>query len=229
MGLAVAATVALAWALHLAFLLEAAAADPRAPATYLHVALQAWLSTGLFITAHDAMHGVVAPGAPRLNALVGRVAAWLFAGFSYGRLVANHRRHHARPATDGDPDWHPSGRYLPWLGAFVWRYATAGQVATMAVVYNVLALRYPERALWLWWIAPSVLGTLQLFTFGTYLPHRPPHTAAMGPHRARTQRRNHAWALASCFFFGYHREHHEAPHAPWWQLHRSKPGAARDA
>lgn len=29
---------------------------------------QSWFGTGLFIVAHDAMHGSLAPGRPRLNA-----------------------------------------------------------------------------------------------------------------------------------------------------------------
>ncbi|MEM7731074.1 MAG: beta-carotene ketolase, partial [Pseudomonadota bacterium] len=37
------------------------------------IALQVWLYTGLFIVAHDTMHGSFAPGRPRLNAWVGRV------------------------------------------------------------------------------------------------------------------------------------------------------------
>jgi beta-carotene ketolase (CrtW type) len=44
----------------------------------------------------------------------------------------------------------------------------------------------------------------------------------MGPHKARTQKKNHFWAMLSCYFFGYHREHHEDPHIAWWQLYKVK-------
>jgi beta-carotene ketolase (CrtW type) len=41
------------------------------------VALQTWLSTGLFITAHDAMHGTLAPGRPHWNRAVGGLCLML--------------------------------------------------------------------------------------------------------------------------------------------------------
>ena len=36
--------------------------------------LSMWLCTGLFITAHDAMHGLILPQKPKLNALLGKFA-----------------------------------------------------------------------------------------------------------------------------------------------------------
>ena len=45
----------------------------------LNVLAQAWLCTGLFITAHDAMHGTVSR-ARWLNHAVGAVACHLLAG-----------------------------------------------------------------------------------------------------------------------------------------------------
>lgn len=74
----------------------------------------------------------------------------------------------------------------------------------------------------MFWVVPVFLGTLQLFFFGTYLPHRKPHNENMEPHKARTQRKNHLGAMISCYFFGYHFEHHDTPHQPWWKLYRSK-------
>ncbi|RZL43682.1 MAG: fatty acid desaturase, partial [Pedobacter sp.] len=26
----------------------------------------------------------------------------------------------------------------------------------------------------------------------------------------------------TCYFFGYHLEHHQKPATPWWQLYKSK-------
>ena len=77
-------------------------------------------------------------------------------------------------------------------------------------------------------ILATVLGTLQLFYFGTYLPHRRPDTPDMAPHHARTQPRNHLWAMLSCYFFGYHWEHHQSPGTPWWRLWRVKEARARE-
>ena len=43
------------------------------------VAVQTWLSVGLFIVAHDAMHGSLWPGSPRWNQRIGRLALGLYA------------------------------------------------------------------------------------------------------------------------------------------------------
>jgi hypothetical protein len=61
----------------------------------------------------------------------------------------------------------------------------------------------------------------QLFIFGTYLPHRGEH-AAGNQTQSRSQSRNHVWAFISCYFFGYHYEHHDQPYLPWWKLAEAK-------
>jgi len=73
----------------------------------------------------------------------------------------------------------------------------------------------------LFWIIPSVLATFQLFFFGTYLPHSGEHESD-NRHKSSTQSKNHIWAFLSCYFFGYHYEHHEKPYVPWWQLYKEK-------
>ena len=64
-----------------------------------------WLDVGLFIVAHDAMHGSLAPGRPRLNRLAGRIALILYAGFSFDRMRSLHFDHHRSPGTAADPDF----------------------------------------------------------------------------------------------------------------------------
>jgi len=88
------------------------------------IALQTWLSVGLFIVAHDAMHGSLAPGRPRLNAATGTVALALYAGFRFGRLNIAHHAHHAAPGTERDPDFHAAAprRFLPWFHGFFRTY-----------------------------------------------------------------------------------------------------------
>ena len=58
-GVLIALTVLGAWLGHLVWLLVAAGLSLASPLAYLHIALQAYLCTGLFITGHDAMHGTV--------------------------------------------------------------------------------------------------------------------------------------------------------------------------
>ncbi|GAB4146279.1 MAG: hypothetical protein Fur0015_12970 [Ignavibacteriales bacterium] len=92
----------------------------------------------------------------------------------------------------------------------------------MAIVFNVLKIWFAEINIWFFLVIPSFLGSLQLFYFGTYLPHKFPHSEQMKPHNARTQKKNHLLAMLSCYFFGYHFEHHENPGIPWWKLYETK-------
>ena len=178
-----------------------------------------WLSVGLFIVAHDAMHGSLAPGWPRLNTAIGTLALWLYAGFSFKRVIVKHRLHHLAPGTDDDPDFHRSGP-LSWYGAFMRRYFGWREfliVTGATVVYAiVLGARWPYVA---FWSAPAILASLQLFWFGTYLPHRPGPTPFLDRHNARSSRMSEGASLLTCFHFGgYHHEHHLSPGAPWWRL-----------
>jgi beta-carotene/zeaxanthin 4-ketolase len=216
------------WGAHLAWLLTADGLSATSPLAWLHVLVQGYLCTGLFITGHDAMHGTVSRRR-WLNNAVGTVACFLFAGLSYHRLVVNHRAHHADPTSERDPDFSTrSQSFLPWLGTFMVRYVTLLQFSVMALKFNILWwLGVEQWRIWLFWVVPAVLGTLQLFYFGTYVPHRRPETLEMAPHHARTLPRNHLLAMLSCYFFGYHWEHHESPSTPWWALWRMKD--AREA
>jgi len=93
----------------------------------------------------------------------------------------------------------------------------------MAITYNVLKIWFPQDNVIAFWMVPAVLATLQLFVFGTYLPHRGEHEAD-NHHKSRSQRQwpLHVWAFVSCYFFGYHYEHHDQPYLPWWRLWKAK-------
>jgi beta-carotene ketolase (CrtW type) len=96
------------------------------------------------------------------------------------------------------------------------------QFVCMALIYNLLKIIVPEVNLIFLWIIPAFLSTLQLFFFGTYKPHRLPHTHEMEPHFARSQKKNFLGGLLSCYFFGFHFEHHSSPKTPWWRLYGLK-------
>lgn len=227
-GVAVAAVVVLTWAASLVLALLWRP-DWTQPITWLLAGLwllgQTHLYTGLFITAHDAMHGTLAPGWPRLNHTLGAVCATLFAFNSYRRLLPRHHDHHRHVATDHDPDYHAPGHtdaFWPWYIRFLREYVSWPQLLLMAVTFNVLyRWLLPLENVLLFWMTPAVLSTLQLFYFGTWRPHRGVH-APTNAHRARSQRKNHVWAFASCYFFGYHYEHHAHPGVPWWLLWQKK-------
>jgi len=217
-GVLIALTIILSWVACLWYLLHRPVKFYD-PVTYLLVLVQTHLYTGLFITAHDAMHQVVSRN-KTLNKTIGTVAAGLFAYNYYPRLFPRHHEHHRYVATDKDPDYH-GGNFFAWYYSFLKQYITWQQILLMAITFNLLKLFFPVENVILFWIIPSVLATFQLFYFGTYLPHRGEH-AADNRHKSTTQSKNHFWAFLSCYFFGYHYEHHEKPYVPWWQLYKEK-------
>ncbi len=188
------------------------------------VLLQTFLHTGLFITAHDAMHGTVAPGHARWNHLLGRVAVGLYAAFPYGTLLPAHHAHHRAPATPDDPDFHRGHPgFWGWYRDFLGGYLSWPQFLAMAAVYNVLVhlVGVPEPRVIVYWVTPALLSTLQLFYFGTWRPHRTPPGGHTDHHRA-TSETWPAWAMfLTCWNFGLHHEHHARPGVPWWRLRRA--------
>ncbi|NJC06070.1 beta-carotene ketolase (CrtW type) [Sphingomonas kaistensis] len=186
------------------------------------VATSTWLSVGLFIIAHDAMHGSLAPGRPRVNLLVGRLTLLLYAGFWMDRLRPKHFDHHKHVGTEGDPDFaadHPT-RFWPWYLQFMVRYFGLREFLVLSVLVwsYVLILGAPLGNLLLFWALPSILSSLQLFYFGTFLPHRHEDDPFADEHRARSNDFGVVASLLTCFHFGYHREHHLSPGTPWWAL-----------
>lgn len=188
------------------------------------IALQTWLSVGLFIVAHDAMHGSLAPGRPRLNAAAGTVALALYAGFDFRRLRSAHHAHHAAPGTEDDPDFHAPAprRFLPWFLGFFRTYFGRREMAvlTVLVLIAVLGLGANVPNLLAFWAVPALLSALQLFTFGTWLPHRQTDTPFADLHNARSTAFGPVLSLLTCFHFGRHHEHHLTPWRPWWRLWR---------
>jgi len=189
---------------------------------YVHILIQTWLFTGLFITGHDAMHGTVSR-VKWLNNGLGFVITLLYAGLWYPTLVKKHHLHHKHSGTTDDPDYSAANQnFLYWWFSFMKQYLTWWQFIIMAVLFNIGLIFFDELQLIVLWIVPAMASTFQLFYFGTYLPHRLPHNHNMDPHNARSLKRNHLWAMISCYFFGYHYEHHASPHTPWWKLYSIK-------
>ena len=210
------------WFTHLFYCLSYAQAVSVSALTVFHVLVQAYLFTGLFITAHDAMHGTVNRN-KFINDSAGRISAVLYAAFSYKKLIKNHRLHHSSPGTSSDPDFYAgSGNFFVWWFVFLMRYVSLTQLAVMAAVFNILSVWFDQNAIIFYWIIPAFISTLQLFYFGTYYPHKRPHSEEMMPHNARTRKKNHLLAMLSCYFFGYHFEHHTSPGTPWWRLYKLK-------
>lgn len=227
-GLGLAALIGAAWlAIHFGAIFLWEWRWAMAPLAVALILAQAWLSTGLFIVAHDAMHGSLAPGRPRLNDAVGRVALMIYAGLDYDRLRPAHFAHHRAPGTASDPDFHPERprAYLPWLRRFFLGYYTHAQLARITVVACLYMAAGGASLINIaaFWALPALLAMLQLFTFGTWLPHRRGGDSFPDHHHARSNRMGRAAALISCFNFGaYHHEHHLAPGVPWWALPQAR-------
>lgn len=215
-GLLVAIVVIGSWFACLWFLLQWEFSW-RNPLTYLLVLVQMHLYTGLFITAHDGMHGTIYPSR-KVNEVVGQICTALYAAFSFKKLNVKHHQHHKHVHSESDPDYHEGG-FLRWYLKFITEYISLWQLLIMAVTFNVLKIWFPEQNLLLFWVLPALLSTLQLFYFGTWLPHHGEHDNV---HQSRSMKKNHVIGFLSCYFFGYHYEHHQWPGIPWWQLWKMK-------
>ncbi|RXK49817.1 fatty acid desaturase [Aquirufa rosea] len=218
-GIWSAGIIILCWSLHLIYWIQTPL-NWNNPFLYLGILIQTHLYTGLFISSHDAIHGVVSPEFPKLNHGIGRLCATLFAFNNYSLLRKKHHMHHAYVNTDQDPDVH-QGNFFIWWFKFMFQYVHWTQILAMAITYNVLKIWFPMENIILIWELPAILATLQLFYFGTYLPHRGEHEAN-NIHQSRSQTKNHLWAFISCYNFGYHYEHHDKPFLPWWKLTEAK-------
>lgn len=192
------------------------------PLAIVMVILQTWLSTGLFIVAHDAMHGALAPCHPRLNRAIGAACLSLYACLSYAALLPQHHLHHRETGRAGDPDFHGGNPSLVgWFLQFFKTYYSHGQIiriTVMALIYTVL-LGAPLGNIVVFWALPALGAVAQLFVFGTWLPHRERETPFVDAHRAHSIDVGQVLSLLTCFHFGgYHHEHHLSPGTPWWGL-----------
>ena len=186
------------------------------------IALQTWLNVGLFIVAHDTMHGSLVPSHPRINRLIGQFCVGLYAGFSYSKLYENHHAHHRHVGTANDPDFdadHHSS-FWPWYVKFFRHYFGLRELLalTFAVLVYVIILRERSPVMLAFWALPAILSSVQLFYFGTYRPHRIDGQPFGDQHRARSEDFSWILSLLTCFHFGYHHEHHDKPWVPWWKL-----------
>jgi beta-carotene/zeaxanthin 4-ketolase len=189
--------------------------------TIAAILLRTFLQTGLFAIAHDAMHASLLPNHRYLNDTIGRVAILLYACLPYDRCRQSHWQHHRTPGMVSDPDFHDSHNWLQWYVRFMKRYLSLSQLVTSAVVW------FPICLIWhfcgvgllpilLFWLLPICLSSLQLFIFGTYLPHH--NSENSNRHRARSSDYAPWQSFLTCYHFGYHWEHHEYPSCPWYDL-----------
>jgi len=188
--------------------------------TFGLIGLQCWLYTGLFIIAHDTMHGSLTPGKERLNAVIGTSILFVYAGFNWRKMRDAHHDHHRFSGTSQDPDFNADNphEFWPWYLKFFLTYFGWRQVLILVgftLSYILLGASYINTIVM--WAVPAILSSVQLFYFGTFLTHK--HADPFpDEHNARTNNFSKLASLFSCFHFGYHHEHHLFPHEPWWRL-----------
>jgi beta-carotene ketolase (CrtW type) len=221
-GVFIACAIIGIWASSLVFLLTIDISN--IPTLWLlpAVLVQTFLYTGLFITAHDAMHGVVCPENKKLNHFIGAFALVIYGLLPYQNILKKHWIHHNHPASELDPDFHDSKHknFFAWYFHFMKQYWSWLRIGALVAIFNIIVytLDIPERNLTWFWVVPSILSSVQLFYFGTYLPHREPKGGYNNSYRAKTNALPVFWSFVTCYHFGYHKEHHAFPAAPWWKL-----------
>ncbi|MGC1308677.1 MAG: fatty acid desaturase [Phormidesmis sp.] len=225
-GVAVALLILSAWAISFCTAFSIGAKDIGTSGCILLIPWFTFLYTGLFVTGHDAMHGSVAPGRPRLNRAFGELALFLYGLIPYDKLYQAHTSHHCYPASHYDPDFHDGNQTHPvlWYFRFMNSYWTMRQTVGIFVIYNSLyrVMGVPEANLLVFWAIPSLLSSIQLFYFGTYLVHRQLPDTYSTPLRSNSTYWPYLLSLVTCYHFGYHREHHAFPEVPWWRLPQMK-------
>ncbi|MCX5945210.1 MAG: fatty acid desaturase [Cyanobacteria bacterium] len=223
-GLLLAAAIAGGWLFSLQALLTADLARLPLAFVVLAVLVRTFLQTGLFIIGHDAMHGVLLPLQDRLNQRLGQLALALYACLPYQRCLGNHCQHHSAPASSLDPDFLAGAGPLAWYGRFMAGYLSVPQMAALLTSWAALLIvawgHSPTPALnvLVACVLPLALSSLQLFAFGTYLPHRGSGISLGLGHQVRSLDLPEWLSLLACYHFGYHLEHHQAPGLPWFAL-----------
>jgi beta-carotene/zeaxanthin 4-ketolase len=190
------------------------------------VLIRTFLHTGLFIIAHDAAHGTVMTFNRKWNDFFGILAIGFYALLPYKKFCGKHQQHHNSPTEVDDPDFHAPDQPLAiaWYARFMTGYLDRTQVIRFLVIFTIifhglrLGFHVPGISLILFWVLPLLLSSIQLFYFGTYLPHRLPAQGYQNRHHATSHNLGVFWSALTCYHFGYHYEHHEYPQLPWFKL-----------
>jgi beta-carotene/zeaxanthin 4-ketolase len=226
-GLLVASAIILLWIGSLMFCLSLDLTQ-LSPFWILPTVLgRTFVQTGLFIVAHDAIHGSIILGNRRFNDWIGQLAVTLYAFLSYRKLAWKHWQHHRSPGQTSDPDFHDGTHHhlFAWYFKFMKGYLDGSQMVMLFLGIGItfLALQFGLQAatanLVIFWLLPIVLSSMQLFFFGTYLPHRTTSGAGdADEHQIMSSNYSLVWSFLTCYHFGYHYEHHQYPFLPWYHL-----------
>ncbi len=231
-SMAIAITIIVLWSVSLVGLLKLDLNHLPVILIILAMWLRVFLHTGIFIIIHDAIHGVVCQN-KQINNLMGYLASFLYAILPYQTLATNHRLHHNYPASEQDPDFYAANphNFLLWYISFMQDYQKGRQFWIlfwgMTIIFWILILLHISIAnIFLFWVIPIIISSLQLFTFGIFLPHCPRKSGYSDRHRAKSSNYSVLVSFLSCYHFGYHWEHHQYPYLPWYKLPQAHQAAS---
>ena len=224
-GLGLAVIILFAWlgSLVLSIKLDLGSCHPILVA--LIVTIKAFLHTGLFVVAHDSMHNSLLAGKPEANRWIGSLMLFLYAGIAFDLCQRNHKLHHQFPESKNDPDFSPNSdtNFVNWYANFIGNYINTSQLMRLMIgwliIYGLASMidETPIDNMLTFCVVPLVLSSLQLFIVGTWMPHRRGKNGSSSA-TPRSLSLNPIVSFAACYHFSYHREHHESPSTPWFEL-----------
>jgi beta-carotene ketolase (CrtW type) len=221
-GLGLAFFVLLLWIISLIYCIQIDCNKISILETIILILVRTQFQTGLFIIGHDAMHGNILPNRLKLNNAIGASALSIYAALPYEKCLINHNYHHANPASNMDPDFPKNGstNLINWYLGFMSGYLSINQmlilISTWIFAYWIIGCANIANII-LFLPMPLLLSSVQLFLFGTYLPHRHQHSSNIygEPESLKLP----SWlSLLACYHFGYHAEHHQNPTLAWFEL-----------
>ena len=178
-----------------------------------HILTLTWQYVGLFIIAHDLHH---AEKPNWYQNILGRTSLLCYGGFLLEDFSEKHRLHHQYPGIDKkDPDFH-DGNPISWYFNFMFRYINFYQGIIQISIY--LLAKYcgiEDQSTILFWLIPSLLASIQLFYYGTYLVHEKDG-------KIKTSNLPGWLITLTSYNFGYHQKHHQSPKVPWFELNDTK-------
>ena len=179
----------------------------------LHIMILTWQYVGLFIIAHDLHHD---RNPKKYDSILGRLCLLFYGGFLLEDFSDKHRSHHECPGSVeedscSDPDFYDGNIFL-WYLSFMKRYINIKQVIIQLSFYFFYKnLGISNDNMILFWALPSLLASVQLFFYGTYLPH--------GKNGEIKNTNLPGWLQTlTSYNFGYHVKHHTNPEIKWQDL-----------
>lgn len=174
-----------------------------------HLLILIWQYVGLFIISHDLHHN---ENPSIYQNFLGRLSLFCYGGFLLEDFSKKHSEHHRYPGNSKkDPDFY-DGNVILWYLNFMVEYINIKQVIIQLSVYNILKyLNITDETMILFWLLPSVLASIQLFFYGTYLVHEKDGVIKNS--------KLHPWLITlTSYNFGNHINHHKYPKIPWHDL-----------